>query len=207
MNSNHSKGLIPSFFHLPMLSFQQSTGFLFFNCIIFLFCLFIFYFKASCKETHNFNDPSVCFLRFDYIFLSFAYNFIHFCQKLLMFNYIIFLFFQSLMMHIHFMFHNKLQGNSEFNGLCKVWLLLSFICLHFRSFLSKIYIVLFFFFFSYHKNKAYLMALFYAMQNEFQLFQRLNYKFFFCFPIIDVACLFSASWKDARKIRILMVLD
>ena len=58
---------------------------LLFNYIILLFsydrcCMFIFYFITSCKETHNFKGPGLCFLRFDYFFFSSAYTFVPFCE-------------------------------------------------------------------------------------------------------------------------------
>ena len=78
-------------------------------------CMFIFHFITSCKETHTFNGDGLCFLRVDYFFLSFAYTFVHFCEKIILFTYIFFLFvFLSLMLHVYFLFHRKLKGNSEF---------------------------------------------------------------------------------------------
>ena len=89
------------------------------NYIILLFsydlcCMFIFHFITSCKETDNFNGLGLCFLRFDYFFLSFAYTFIRFCEKIILFNCIIFFVFLSLTLHVYFLFHRKLQGNTEF---------------------------------------------------------------------------------------------
>ena len=93
---------------------------LLFNYIILLFsydwcCVFIFCFITSCKETHPFNGDGLCFLRVDYFFLSSAYTFVRFCEKNILFNYIyIFFVFLSLMLHVYFLFHRKLQGNLEF---------------------------------------------------------------------------------------------
>ena len=97
--------------------------FLLFNYIILLFsydwcCMFIFRFITSCKEIHNFNGPGLCFLRFDYLFLSSAYTFVHFCEKIILFNYINFFVFLSLMLHVYFLFHRKLQGDLEFYWSC-----------------------------------------------------------------------------------------
>ena len=71
---------------------------LLFNYIILFFsydwcCMFIFLFITSCKETHTFNGDGLCFLRVDYFFLSFAYTFDRFCEKIILFNYIYIYFF------------------------------------------------------------------------------------------------------------------
>ena len=66
---------------------------LLFNYIILLFsydwcCMFIFRFITSCKKTHTFNGDGLCFLRVDYFFLSSAYTFVRFFEKIILFNYI-----------------------------------------------------------------------------------------------------------------------
>ena len=87
---------------------------LLFNYIILLFsydwcCMFFFRFITSCEETHTFNGDGLCILRVDYFFLSSAYTFVCFCEKIILFNYIFFRFvFLSLMLHVYFLFHRKL---------------------------------------------------------------------------------------------------
>ena len=114
--------MITSFFHLPMLSFQQSTRFLYFNYLIFFVsydwcCIFIFCFITSCTETHDLSGPGLCFLRFDYFFLSSAYTLISFCKKLLLFNYIIFLLSYHWCYLFIFCFITSCKETHNFNGL------------------------------------------------------------------------------------------
>ena len=130
---------------------------LLFNYIILLFsydwcCVFIFCFITSCKETHNFNGDGLCFLRVDYFFLSSAYTFVRFCEKIILFNYIFFLFSYHWYCMFIFCFIGSCKETQNFTGpgLCyakriptipKVWLLLSFICLCFPSFLWRMFIL------------------------------------------------------------------